>query len=104
MSQSKLRPGRGPVGMLVASEFSVSSTSEGRGPKYFWTSADSATGPVANIGQTVYFRVVVTNIGNVTLSNVDVQDQVTAGTGNPLDFTFGAVCEAASHAAYQKFD
>jgi len=58
-----------------------------------WSDADSATGPVANVGQTVYFRVVVTNIGNVTLSNVDVQDQVTAGTGSPLDFTFGAESE-----------
>ena len=55
-----------------------------------WFDADSATGPVANVSQTVYFRVVVTNIGNVTLSDVDVQDQVIAGTGNPLDFTFGS--------------
>ena len=58
-----------------------------------WFDADSATGPVANVGQTVYFRVVVMNSGNVTLSNIDVQDQVTAGTGNPLDFTFGAESE-----------
>ncbi len=53
-----------------------------------WFDADGATGPVANVGQAVYFRVIVLNTGNVNLMNVDVKDQVTAGTGNALDFTF----------------
>ena len=54
-----------------------------------WFDADSATGPIANVGQAVYFRVIVQNTGNVKLVNVDVKDQVTLGTGNALDFTFG---------------
>ena len=53
-----------------------------------WLNADDATGPIVNVGQTVYFRVVVVNSGNVTLTDVDVKDEVTTGTGSAIDFTF----------------
>ena len=55
-----------------------------------WFDADSGTGPVANVGQTIYLRVIVSNSGNVSLSAIDVKDEITAGHGNPLDFTFGS--------------
>jgi uncharacterized repeat protein (TIGR01451 family) len=47
-----------------------------------WLDADSATGPLILVGNNVYFRVKVTNIGNVPLSNVAVTD---------TDFTFTGV-------------
>lgn len=52
-----------------------------------WHDANSPTGPTIDAGQTVYFRVKLTNIGNVALSNVNVIEQVTLGTGSPVDFT-----------------
>ena len=53
-----------------------------------WVDADTGTGPTAIRDTTVYFRVIVANIGNVDLTCVDVKDQVTQGSGTPLDFTF----------------
>ena len=41
-----------------------------------WQDADSAPGPVAASGRDVYFRFVITNMGNVPLSNVTLADNV----------------------------
>ena len=48
-----------------------------------WLDADSPTGPVVIAGQNVYYRVVVTNTGNVNLTNIDVTDVVNTGGGSP---------------------
>ena len=54
-----------------------------------WQDADTPTGPVTTVGSRVYFRFVVTNTGNVPLSNVTLTDNVYAITGcvfpNPLE-------------------
>jgi len=39
-----------------------------------WDDADAATGPDVPAGGDVYFKLVVTNTGNVTLTNIDVLD------------------------------
>ena len=41
-----------------------------------WQDADTPTGPQAIAGAGVYFQFVVTNVGNVTLSNVTLSDNV----------------------------
>ncbi len=41
-----------------------------------WQDADAPPGPAATVGSAVYFRFIVTNIGNVPLSNVVVTDNV----------------------------
>ena len=41
-----------------------------------WQDADAPTGPQATAGSSVYFRFVVTNVGNVPLSNVTLSDNV----------------------------
>ena len=41
-----------------------------------WQDADTPPGPQANAGGSVYFRFVVTNVGNVPLSNVTLSDNV----------------------------
>ncbi len=41
-----------------------------------WQDADTPTGPQATVGAAVYFRFVVTNIGNVPLTNVQLSDNV----------------------------
>jgi hypothetical protein len=43
-----------------------------------WQDADTPTGPQTTAGSPVYFRFVVTNVGNVTLSNVTLTDNVYA--------------------------
>ncbi|MFZ1241818.1 MAG: SdrD B-like domain-containing protein, partial [Anaerolineae bacterium] len=62
-----------------------------------WLDADTAPGPQAVVGANVYFRFVVTNSGNVPLSNVTLTDNVYALTAcspipNPLAPGASYVC------------
>ena len=41
-----------------------------------WQDADISPGPQSRVGDTVFFRFVVTNVGNVPLSNVTLNDSV----------------------------
>ncbi len=41
-----------------------------------WQDADAPPGPLTTAGHTVYFRFVITNVGNVPLSNVTLTDSV----------------------------
>ncbi|HTM54546.1 MAG TPA: VCBS repeat-containing protein, partial [Pirellulales bacterium] len=55
-----------------------------------WLDADVATGPTALAGSPVKFRVIVTNTGNVALSNVNVSDTAFAFTGVVTSLAVGA--------------
>ena len=48
-----------------------------------WQDADVLPGPLTTAGQAVYFRFVITNIGNVPLSNVTLSDSVYDVSGCP---------------------
>ena len=49
-----------------------------------WQDADASPGPQTLAGGAVYYRFIVTNIGNVTLSNITLSDNVYSLTGcNP---------------------
>ena len=68
-----------------------------------WEDADTGPGPFIPVDQTVYWRYVVQNTGNVILGNVAIEDnregaisgppQVLNENGNPADFDPGDVWE-----------
>ncbi|MBO3704992.1 MAG: DUF11 domain-containing protein, partial [Candidatus Accumulibacter sp.] len=55
-----------------------------------WFDADDPTGPVIAVGQSVYFRVAVTNNSTGGLAaTVDLTDTILVGSDTAHDFTFG---------------
>jgi hypothetical protein len=57
-----------------------------------WFDADDATGPIIAVGQSVFFRVAVTNnsTGNLA-ATVDLSDSILVGGGTAHDFTFAGL-------------
>jgi LPXTG-site transpeptidase (sortase) family protein len=67
-----------------------------------WADADSATGPVIGSGSDVLFRFVVSNTGNVALSNVSLSDSVIANLYSDQALTTPCV-ESAPFGAGENF-
>ena len=59
------------------------------------TSTGSAAGGKYKAGETVQYQIVVTNTGNVTLSDIEVEDQLSA-TDSDAKVTFGAMPSGAT--------
>jgi uncharacterized repeat protein (TIGR01451 family) len=93
VSDSATASGTPPTGSAVTSTPSTATVTTTSSPALTVTKSVTSTGPYNAVGQTVTYKFVATNTGNVTLTSVGITDTQTAPAGA---LTSGPTCQSLS--------